>query len=890
MNDLHHPCEPWAEPISLAAAGCLSPDEQQEVRRHIETCPDCRERFQELTRLCAMLTEARLPADNAELPVVERVMSAVASEGSQRPLVHTGAVPIFVSKKMGLSPLKLRLICPPDTWRRIMRSPVSRIAAAVIIFLAVTGVALWLHSAGTTPALANFIEPILEAKTVKYKETYKWTSLPAEMKSLPAEMQKNFLNGTTTKVMMLDADRTRMESEIPTKTIQIWDGRQGKSLDLLPDQKRATIFTDDNRPKDKTPNQVHRDAAASFRALLLDARDKPGVKREPLGEKEIDGRRVVGVRISFPAGVVMSVWGDPKTGLPARIETISAALPNLVLTQTDFEFNVDMDESLFSVEPPAGYELGTFFIQHPEFDPSTTEEKDLIETFRESSRLSGGRFPAALDMMTLTGLVYMEFPEDRLQKPGARQEINETQTKLQRGLMFSVLLPKEADAHYAGKGVSLGEPDKPIFWYRPKDGKRYRVIYADLSVREAETPPTVSDALPEKDLIDALRHYSELSGGPFPDALDIQSVSMGLFNAYAVNKPFPKDGKYPGLELQAEMRKTLTLKLMPGLNFANSLPPEANVNYAGKRVSFGAADTPIFWYRPKDSKKYRVIYADLSVREADAPPIAPVMRPEQDLIDMFRCFTELSGGPFPNSLNSESIAMEASTKLFLKYPTEDGQQPRTEHLQGMMKFQIKLQPGLKFTGSLPPEADAHYAGRGVSVGATDKPIFWYRPKDTKKYRIIYADLSVRDADTPPNVPVAPPEQDLIDSLRYLTELNDGIFPDSFNNDAFAPILEKKFHLAKGQKPNAKQTRELQEIGIKLSPGEVFIQQLPPDADAHYAGKGVSLGAADTPIFWYRPKDSKKYRVIYADLSVRDADAPPNVPKAQPVPAPSSPKK
>ena len=50
------------------------------------------------------------------------------------------------------------------------------------------------------------------------------------------------------------------------------------------------------------------------------------------------------------------------------------------------------------------------------------------------------------------------------------------------------------------------------------------------------------------------------------------------------------------------------------------------------------------------------------------------------------------------------------------------------------------------------------------------------------------------------------------------------------------------------------------------------------------------GAADTPIFWYRPKDAKKYRGIYADLSVRDADAPPSAPSVQPVPSPSSPKK
>ena len=76
----------------------------------------------------------------------------------------------------------------------------------------------------------------------------------------------------------------------------------------------------------------------------------------------------------------------------------------------------------------------------------------------------------------------------------------------------------------------------------------------------------------------------------------------------------------------------------------------------------------------------------------------------------------------------------------------------------------------------------------------------------------------------------------------------------------------------------------------MTRGLGFVVELPREADAHYAGKGVSLGAPGTPIFWYRPKDAKKYRVIYADLSVREADTPPSVPDAQPVAAPSGPKK
>ena len=59
---------------------------------------------------------------------------------------------------------------------------------------------------------------------------------------------------------------------------------------------------------------------------------------------------------SLPAAV-MSVWGDPKTGLPVRVEATMAIMPDMKLTMSDFAFNVDMDESLFSVEPPAGYEV-----------------------------------------------------------------------------------------------------------------------------------------------------------------------------------------------------------------------------------------------------------------------------------------------------------------------------------------------------------------------------------------------------------------------------------------------------------------------------------------------------------------------------------------------------
>jgi hypothetical protein len=225
------------------------------------------------------------------------------------------------------------------------------------------------------------------------------------------------------------------------------------------------------------------------------------------------------------------------------------------MTFSDFVFNADMDESLFSVEPPAGYT-----VRNQKTDGSPTEEKSLIEMFREYSELFGGAFPDSLDQTTMTifwkeaniqmniqnlwerlapgigkpneeqrhkleelalgklneeqikeffgekikesvetlGQKTAEAMQAQAQKnyESRQAELMEIQGRVSRGLNFANGLPSNADAHYVGKGVSFGAADTPIFWYRPEDSTKYRVIYADLSVRDSDTPPNVTKGQP----------------------------------------------------------------------------------------------------------------------------------------------------------------------------------------------------------------------------------------------------------------------------------------------------------------------------------------------------------------------------------------------------------
>jgi hypothetical protein len=194
-------------------------------------------------------------------------------------------------------------------------------------------------------------------------------------------------------------------------------------------------------------------------------------------------------------GQTTVLWGIEETGEPVRIEFSSEMMPKTKIIMTEFEFNLELDESLFSVEVPAGYEIRSASV-----DRSPIEEKDLLAALRLHCELSEGAFPDALPVKAQTVQALLKALGV---KPGSRpndkqfKELMQRATTIGRGLAgFPAQLPPEADAHYAGKGVKLGDSGAPVFWYRPSGGKAYRVVYADLAVREVTSPPRVTNARP----------------------------------------------------------------------------------------------------------------------------------------------------------------------------------------------------------------------------------------------------------------------------------------------------------------------------------------------------------------------------------------------------------
>ncbi|MHC4179598.1 MAG: PDZ domain-containing protein [Planctomycetota bacterium] len=285
----------------------------------------------------------------------------------------------------------------------------------------------------------------------------------------------------TVKVMMLGPDRTRQESLGEVIAVS----NQRTSIWLNSRDKKATII---EYPENEDEHE-ELGLFGGYRKLLTDPRYMPEVKRDVLGEGEIDGRPVVGHRLTYHRAIV-TIWVDPISLLPVQIERVIRMYPNMKTIQTDFVYNVDLDESLFSVEPPAGYT-----VHRRRATSGPYEEEDLIETLREYRQQRQSTFPDTLDGNGDRDLVRKKsqaLGDDPT--PEQREEHREWLAKVSRGRWFADRLPPEADAHYAGKGVKVDATDTPIFWYRPEGKGRYRVIRADLSVVKTGTPPEIPGA------------------------------------------------------------------------------------------------------------------------------------------------------------------------------------------------------------------------------------------------------------------------------------------------------------------------------------------------------------------------------------------------------------
>ncbi len=186
----------------------------------------------------------------------------------------------------------------PNIWRIIMKSRISRLAAAAVIIIAVLiGVNYFVGSVDMAGvALGDVLEQIYNARSVTYNKTFQteertWTT---------EEMITEF--GT-------------LRSVLPHGDIMIFDRHAGKNLHLMPSLQKALITQRIGEPKKKRlfnyldwVSKLHEDSG------------------EFVGQKELNGK-TVDVFVAEVPFEKTTVWVEPETNLPVRVEMVLT--PNL---------------------------------------------------------------------------------------------------------------------------------------------------------------------------------------------------------------------------------------------------------------------------------------------------------------------------------------------------------------------------------------------------------------------------------------------------------------------------------------------------------------------------------------------------------------------------------
>ncbi len=337
----------------------------------------------------------------------------------------------------------------PNIWRIIMKSRITKLSAAASIIVA--GL-LCVHFLSGTNAYAQIVQEIKNARTVVYTVI----------------KQANNGTGETIKVDVAYKEPGFLRTTTVDGYVCIGDFTSGKMMSIVPQGGYSIGDLNSLKPTGSSG------PFASFEAM----RNLPAKADENLGAKEIDGIDCEGYRVT-QGDLTSIIWLDAKTGDLVQVEHKYANSPGMNTIIKNIKFDVELEDSLFSLTPPAGYK--PFGAEMKSDTAIQTEETFVAWLGWWANGNTDETFPPMVAGPEIAK-VCMEMAKQGKLKGSTWDKVDPSQ--MLNALLFVAKLPKESNWRYAGNGVKLNTPDTPIFWYRPADSQMYRVIYADLTVQE----------------------------------------------------------------------------------------------------------------------------------------------------------------------------------------------------------------------------------------------------------------------------------------------------------------------------------------------------------------------------------------------------------------------
>jgi outer membrane lipoprotein-sorting protein len=336
-------------------------------------------------------------------------------------------------------------------WRTIMKSRITKYAAVAAV-LAIAGIVSFQLITGTQ-AYAQVVEVIKKARTVVFTQL----------------TQDNQGNSETIKTDFAYKESGHLRTSTVDGYVCVVDFTSGKMISIVP--KLGYTLAD--------LNSLQKSGSSGPLNSIEAMKNLPDKADEKLGAREIDDIDCDGYRVT-QGDLTTNVWIDAKTGDLVQVEQKYASAPGMNRIIKNIKFDVELDDSLFSLTPPAGLKA------HNKSELTSDGTGETEETFVNWLRWWAGANIDETFPPVVSGPQIAKITMDMGRQGKLKGELwNNADPQLMfKALLFTSKLPKDSNWRYAGDGVKINTPDTPIFWYKPVGSEKYRVIYANLTVKE----------------------------------------------------------------------------------------------------------------------------------------------------------------------------------------------------------------------------------------------------------------------------------------------------------------------------------------------------------------------------------------------------------------------
>ena len=375
----------------------------------------------------------------------------------------------------------------PIIWRTIMKSPVTKIAAAAVIIIACSAAWILWESTGSGIALAEVLTRIEQVTGYTY-----------QLKSTTTRQQLTGMRTYTVLVSKEHGIKMTITQADPNSQPKY---ETGDEWYLLPQSNSIVIISHKKKTYDRfvydgVELDFYKEQYNEPRAII---KQILSCEHKSLGQSIIDGITVEGFqttdlaygggffgegnRAEDPKKVDVKLWVDVNTFLPVRLEedVVTEKRGRIYEVSYDFCWNVIINQDDFEPNIPEHYRAPAGDI--------------IINAFNEENAIKGlrlftnafGKYPTSLEQKALGEELKRLMPID----PNSYKELSdEERTKktsellslVAPSLLYIKLLEENNDPAYYGETVKLGDADKILLRWK-LDDDQYRVIFGNLSVK-----------------------------------------------------------------------------------------------------------------------------------------------------------------------------------------------------------------------------------------------------------------------------------------------------------------------------------------------------------------------------------------------------------------------